>query len=68
MTLDSIVAEAFSSPKTLTQQRRAVANAWTRGRIAELLAECGGNWSAVARKAGMHRTNLRRLARQVGAL
>jgi len=52
----------------LTAQRRQVADAWTRTRIAVLLFATDRNWSAAARMARMDRVNLRRLAKRVGVL
>ena len=52
---------------TLSKLRRQVADYFTREWIVRELAECG-NWNRLAKRAGMDRTNLRRLARKVGAL
>lgn len=52
---------------TLSRLRRQVADYFTREWILRELAEAGGNWSQVARLAGTHRSNLKRLARKVGA-
>jgi len=52
---------------TLMETRRKADYAWTRQRILDLLA-IAKSWNGAAKLARMDRTNLRRLARKVGAL
>lgn len=53
---------------TLLELARKERDDWIRVRIQDTLRLTYGNWSEAARLSGMDRTNLRRLARRVGAL
>ncbi len=45
---------------------REATRAFQRATIERTLAQCGGTWSAAARRLGMHRSNLHHLARRLG--
>lgn len=52
-----------SSPETYHQAKKRMLDAWQTSYLRDLLVSTGGNISAAARRAGLGRAQLRRLAR-----
>jgi anaerobic nitric oxide reductase transcription regulator len=64
----SAVAEDETAFPTVggRQPLRASVEAYQRRLIRQAVSDSGGNWSAAARRLGMHRSNLHTLARRLG--